>query len=141
MDAALARYARAFTVPELARIADRLVQTLNPPSPDGAHQRRYLQLSPLADGSLYGKFFCGPAQALHLTAIITALAAPRPGSAVDADGVTIDLPDHRTAPATPPRRPLRSHRPPPLHPPPQHHPARPPHLCQPGRNRERYPRH
>src|SRR5213075_2589214 len=76
VDAALAGYARAFTVPELARIGDRIVETLNPPSPDGAHQRRYLHLSALADGSLYGKFFCGPAQALHLTAIIAALAAP-----------------------------------------------------------------
>ena len=39
-----------------------------------------------------------PAQALKLTAIIAALAAPRPGSAVDADGVSVDLPDDRTAP-------------------------------------------
>src|SRR3954468_18381857 len=74
VDAALAGYARAFSVPELARIGDRIIEQLNPPHPDGAHQRRYLHLSPLADGSLSGTFFCGPAQALKLTSIIAALA-------------------------------------------------------------------
>src|SRR4029453_9568635 len=70
--------------------------TLNPPGPDGAHARRYLHLSALADGSLSGRFFCGPAQALTLTAVIAALAAPRPGRA--ADGADIDPPHDRTPP-------------------------------------------
>ena len=99
VDAALAEYARGFSVARTGpdRGPDRARQ-LNPPAPDGAHHRRYLHLSPLPDGSLYGKFFCGPAQALKLTAVIAALAAPRPGTAVDADGVDRDLPDERTAP-------------------------------------------
>src|SRR3954451_10644645 len=75
VDAALAGYARAFSVPALARIGERIIEQLNPPHPDGAHQRRYLHLSRLADGSLYGKFFCGPAQALTLTTVLAALAA------------------------------------------------------------------
>jgi hypothetical protein len=98
VDAALAARARDFTVPEFARIGDRIVEALNPPSADGAHQRRYLHLSRLADGSVHGKFFCGPVQALKLTAVLAALAAPRPGRAVDADGIDHDLPDERTAP-------------------------------------------
>src|SRR4051812_3593318 len=98
VDAVLAARARDFTVAEFARIGDRVVETLNPPSPDGAHQRRYLHLSRLADGSLYGTFFCGPAQALTLTTVIAALAAPRPGKGVDADGVTVDLRDERSGP-------------------------------------------
>jgi hypothetical protein len=98
VDAILAARARDFTVPEFTRIGDRIVETLNPPGPDGAHARRYLHLSALADGSLSGKFFCGPAQALTLTAVIAALATPQPGRAIDADGAEIDLPDDRTAP-------------------------------------------
>jgi hypothetical protein len=98
VDAVLAARARDFTVTELARIGDRLVETLNPPGPDGAHQRRYLTLSQLADGSLQGRFSCGPAQALKLLAVVAALAAPRPGKAIDADGVERDLPDQRSAP-------------------------------------------
>src|SRR4051794_2063680 len=98
VDAVLAARARDFTVTELARIGDRLVETLNPPGPDGAHQRRYLTLSQLADGSLQGRFSCGPAQALKLLAVVAALAAPRPGKAIDADCVERDLPDQRSAP-------------------------------------------
>jgi len=45
VDGTLAARARDFTVTELARIGDRLVETLNPPSPDGAHRRRFLHLS------------------------------------------------------------------------------------------------
>jgi hypothetical protein len=108
VDAVLAGYARAFSVPELARIGDRLIEQLNPPSPDGAHQRRYLHLSPLADGSLYGTFFCGPAQALQLRAIVAALAAPSPGKAVDADGAAVACPMNapgRNAASTPCSRP------------------------------------
>ena len=69
----------------------RLVEHLDPPSPEGAHERRYLHLSQLPDGSLVGRFACGPAQALAFQAVIEAGAAPQPGRAVDADGVERDL--------------------------------------------------
>ena len=95
VDATLADQARRFSVPEFTRIADRLVQNLNPPEPGDAHRRRYLHLSRLADGSVRGRFAFGPAQALTLTAVLAALAEPRPGRAVDADGVEHDLPDER----------------------------------------------
>jgi hypothetical protein len=93
----LAAQARAASVAELDRFGRRLVEQLNPVSPDGAHQRRYRYLSPLPDGSLLGKFACGPAQAALLRAAVTAGAAPRPGVGIDADGVRHDLPDERTA--------------------------------------------
>ena len=96
VDATLAARARDFTVTELGRIGDRLVETLNPPTPDGAHARRYLHLSPLPDGSLLGRFCLDPVQALAFVAVVTTLAAPSPGKAVDADGVERDLPDDRT---------------------------------------------
>jgi hypothetical protein len=98
VDQALAREARRFSVPEFARIADRIVEDLDPPDPKDAHSRRYLYLSKLADGSVRGRFACGPAQALTLTAVLAALAGPQPGKAVDADGVERDLPDERSAP-------------------------------------------
>jgi hypothetical protein len=97
VDATLAEQARRFGVPEFTRIADRLVQNLNPPEPGDAHRRRYLHLSRLADGSVRGRFAFGPAQALTLTAVLAALAGPRPGTVVDADGVEHDLPDERDA--------------------------------------------
>jgi hypothetical protein len=96
VDATLAARARDFTVTELGRIGDRLVETLNPPTPDGAHSRRYLNLSPLPDGSLLGRFCLDPVQSLAFLAVITNLAVPRPGKAVDADGVERDLPDDRS---------------------------------------------
>ncbi len=96
VDAALARHARGYTVPEFTRIADRIVHDLDPPRPGDAHRRRYLHLSRLPDGSLLGRFACGPAQALTLTTVLAALAGPRPGKAIDADGVERDLPDERT---------------------------------------------
>ncbi len=71
-------------------------QDLDPPRPGDAHRRRYLHLSRLPDGSLLGRFACGPAQALTLTTVLAALAGPRPGKAIDADGVERDLPDERT---------------------------------------------
>jgi hypothetical protein len=97
VDGVLAAQARAASVAELDRFGRRLVEQLNPVSPNGAHQRRYLYLSPLPDGSLLGKFACGPAQAALLRAAVTAGAAPRPGVGIDADGVRHDLPDERTA--------------------------------------------
>jgi hypothetical protein len=86
------------SVPEFARLAERIVEDLDPPDPKDAHSRRYLYLSKLADGSVRGRFACGPAQALTLTAVLAALAGPQPGKAVDADGVERDLPDERSAP-------------------------------------------
>src|SRR3954451_2193076 len=96
VDEALAEHARGYTVPEFTRIADRIVTDLAPPRPGDTHRRRYLHLSRLPDGSLMGRFACGPAQALTLTTVLAALAGPRPGKAIDADGVEHDLPDERT---------------------------------------------
>jgi Domain of unknown function (DUF222) len=95
VDATLARQARAFSVSEFRRITDRLLEHLDPPSPAGAHERRYLHLSRLPDGSLRGRFACGPAQALTLTAVIAAGAAPQPGLGVDEHGVAHQIPDER----------------------------------------------
>lgn len=96
VDAVLATYAPAFTVPEFRRLADRIVDNLNPAGPDTSHERRYLHLSRLADGSLIGKFACGPEQALSLLSVINAGSAPQPGVAVDADGVEHRIRDERT---------------------------------------------
>jgi hypothetical protein len=96
VDATMAARARDFTVTELGRIGARLVETLNPPTPDGASSRRYLNLSPLPDGSLLGRLCLDPVQSLAFLAVITALAAPRPGKAVDGDGIERDLPDDRS---------------------------------------------
>lgn len=96
VDATLARYAPVFSVTELSRIGNHLVETLDPPTPDGAHERRYLYWSRLPDGSLVGKFACGPEQGHVITSVLDALAKPRPGVAVDADGVEHHLRDERT---------------------------------------------
>src|SRR4051812_29678689 len=96
VDATLAARARDLTVTELGRIGDRLVETLNPPTPDGAHSPRYLNVSPLPDGSLLGRFCLDPVQSLAFLPVMTTLAAPRPGKAVGADGIERDLPDDRT---------------------------------------------
>ncbi|MGZ4613359.1 MAG: hypothetical protein ACXV1K_09360 [Kineosporiaceae bacterium] len=96
VDAVLARQARALNVPEAKRAADRLIEHLDPPSPEGAHEGRYLHLSHLPDGSLRGRFACGPAQALAFETVIAAGAAPSPGRAVDADGIDHPIPDDRT---------------------------------------------
>ena len=96
VDATLAHHAGVFSVPEFTRIGNRIVANLDPPTPDDAHERRYLHLSRLANGSLVGKFACGPAQAVALTAAIAALSAPRPGVGIDADGVEHAIPDQRT---------------------------------------------
>src|SRR4051812_36946008 len=85
VDAGLAEQARRFSVPEFARIDERLVQNLNPPEPGDAHRRRYLLLSRLADGSVRGPFAFGPAQAPTLAAVLAALAGPGPGPAPPAD--------------------------------------------------------
>src|SRR3954452_20613117 len=93
VDAALARHARGYTVPEFTRIADRIVTDLDPPRPGDAPRRRYLHLSRLPDGSVLGRFACGPAQALTLTTVLAALAGPRPGKAIHSGGAKHPLPD------------------------------------------------
>jgi hypothetical protein len=52
-------------------------------------------MSSTFDGSWVGRFSCGAAQGAVLKAALTALAAPRPGMAVDADGVARVIPDDR----------------------------------------------
>ncbi len=96
VDEVLAAQSRRVSVSELDRFGRELVDRLNPATPDGAHERRYLHLGVLPDGSLVGKFACGPVQGLALQAAISAGAVPRPGKAIDADGVVHDLPDTRS---------------------------------------------
>ena len=78
-DATLAARARDFTVTELGRIGDRLVETLNPPTPDGAYTRRYLNLSPLPDGSLFGRF--SSTRSSHLPSSLSSPPSPPRGPA------------------------------------------------------------
>jgi hypothetical protein len=66
VDAVLAHYARSMTVTELEAIARRIVATVNPPDPKGAHEQRYLHMSQLPDGRWVGKLACGPEQGLRL---------------------------------------------------------------------------
>ncbi|MGZ4612526.1 MAG: hypothetical protein ACXV1K_05045, partial [Kineosporiaceae bacterium] len=96
VDEVLAAQAQRVSVSVLDRFGRELVDRLNPASPEGAHDRRYLHLGMLPDGSMIGKFACGPVQALALQAAISAGARPRPGRAIDADGVAHDLPDLRS---------------------------------------------
>jgi Domain of unknown function (DUF222)/HNH endonuclease len=96
-DSTLAAQARVLGVAEFRHVADRLIEYLNPPGPDDAHQRRYLHLNVLADGSLLGRFACGPAQALALTTAIEAGAALRPGTGLDEHGIEHQIPDERSA--------------------------------------------
>ena len=96
LDATLAAQARVVGVPELRAVADRLVEHLNPPPTNtDAHRRRYLNLTVLPDGSLSGRFTCGPTQALALTAVIAAGSQPQSGRAVDENGVEQAIPDGR----------------------------------------------
>src|SRR4051794_8511906 len=95
VDAMLAHYARRHTVTELEAIAARIVAEVNPPTDKSAHERRYLYMSQLPDGSWVGRFSCGPAQGLVIKRAIAAGSAPRPGTAIDADGVEHPIPDTR----------------------------------------------
>ena len=95
VDVVLAHYARRFTVPELEAIATRIVRTLNPPDPKGAHERRFLHMSQLPDGTWRARFECGPEQGLRIKRALAAFSAPRPGTAIDADGVEHAIPDTR----------------------------------------------
>ena len=72
VDALLAEKSRAWSVRELDRFARALVEELNPKTPAGAHERRFLYASPDANGNLVGKFACG---ATHGALILAVLAA------------------------------------------------------------------
>ena len=52
-------------------------------------------MSQLPSGEWVGKFSCGPAQGLRLKRALAAWSAPRPGKAIDADGVEHQIPDTR----------------------------------------------
>jgi hypothetical protein len=95
VDAVLAQHARRLTVAELEAVARRIVAVLNPPSAQGGHQRRFLHMSQLPDGAWVGRFSCGPGQGLLIKRALAAGSAPRPGTAVDADGVQHTIPDPR----------------------------------------------
>ncbi len=95
VDATLAFYARRLTVAELSAVADRIVATLAPPSSEGSHERRYLHLSQVPGGGWVGRFECSAAQGLLIERALAAVSAPRPGVAIDADGVRRELPDTR----------------------------------------------
>src|SRR3954451_13787405 len=95
VDAMLAHYARRHTVTELEAIAARIVAEVNPPTDKSGHERRYLYMSQLPDGTWDGRFSCGPAQGLVIKRAIAAGSAPRPGTGIDADGVEHPIPDTR----------------------------------------------
>ena len=52
-------------------------------------------MSQLPDGEWRGRFSCGPAQGLLIKRALAAFSAPRPGKAIDADGVEHAIPDTR----------------------------------------------
>src|SRR3954469_3487005 len=95
VDAVLAHHARRLSVPEFDVLARRIVDHLNPPSDQRAHEQRFLHMSSAFDGSWVGKFSCGAAQGAVLKAALSALSAPRPGLAIDGDGVKRVIPDER----------------------------------------------
>ncbi len=95
VDCLLLHYALRMSVAELDAVGRRIVETLNPPSPAGAHERRFLHMSQLPGGAWVGRFECGPAQGLFIKRAVAAWSAPRPGVAIDADGVEHKVPDLR----------------------------------------------
>ncbi len=95
VDAVLVFYARRMDVDCLEAVAHRIVEALNPKTPKGAHERRYLHMSRTPDGAWRGRFECGSAQGAFIKAVLAAFAAPRAGAAIDADGVERALPDER----------------------------------------------
>ena len=80
---------------QLDRFARALVEELNPKTPAGAHERRFLYASPDANGNLVGKFACGATQGALILAVLAAGNRLRPGLAIDPDGVERVLPDTR----------------------------------------------
>ena len=122
VDALLAEKSRAWGVRELDRFARALVEELNPKTPAGAHERRFLYASPDANGNLVGKFACGATQGALILAVLAAGNGLRPGLAIDPDGVERVLPDTAGSGAAEPGRPdrlPRRRRRPRRHPPPR----------------------
>ena len=78
VDALLAEKARAWSVRQLDRFARALVEELNPKTPAGAHERRFLYASPDANGNLVGKFACGATQGALILAVLAAGNGLRP---------------------------------------------------------------
>ena len=111
VDAFLAAKAHRLSVKELDRLARALVEELNPKTPAGAHERRFLYASPDANGNLVGKFACAATQGALILAVLAAGNAPRPGLAIDPDGVERVLPDTAGSGAAEPGRPDRLPRP------------------------------
>ena len=95
VDALLAEKSREWSVRQLDRFARALVDELNPKTPAGAHERRFLYASPDANGNLVGKFACGATQGALILAVLAAGNRLRPGLAIDPDGVERVLPDTR----------------------------------------------
>ena len=62
VDVLLAHYARRYSVAELEAIAAPDRADVEPrPTPKGAHERRFLHMSQLPNGTWRGRFACGPA--------------------------------------------------------------------------------
>jgi hypothetical protein len=95
VDGLLAGKAVHLSTPELATFAAGLVAELNPKTPAGGHERRFLHLSQDQNGTWLGRFAAGPGQGDLIRAVIAAGAAPRPGIGIDRDGVRHDLRDDR----------------------------------------------
>src|SRR3954467_15794086 len=95
MDELLTLKAQRLGVEQVDRFARDLVDKLNPKTPAGAHERRFLHATPDRDGTVVGKFACGATQGALLLAVLAASNAPRPGLAIDADGVEHVLRDER----------------------------------------------
>ena len=122
VDAFLAAKAHRLSVKELDRLARALVEELNPKTPAGAHERRFLYASPDANGNLVGKFACAATQGALILAVLAAGNGLRPGLAIDPDGVERVLPDTAGSGAAEPGRPdrlPRRRRRPRRHPPPR----------------------
>jgi hypothetical protein len=98
VDVLLAHYARSMSVTELEAIAARIVATLTRPDPARAkagHERRYLHMSQLPDGTWRARFACGPDQGLLIKRALAAYSEPRPGKGIDQHGVEHQIPDER----------------------------------------------
>ena len=95
MDTLLTGESQQLSVDDLDALARSLVDELNPKEPAGAHERRFLYASAGRDGTVVGKFACGATQGALILAVLAARNAPRPGLAIDQDGVEHLLRDDR----------------------------------------------
>ena len=95
VDAMLAHYARRHSVAELEVLAHRIVQELNRSSRPGRTSGATCTCPNCRTGNGAAGSACGPAQGLLLKRALAAFSAPRPGKAIDADGVEHAIPDTR----------------------------------------------